>query len=167
MTETFPFVIQRYFNSGIVVDTNLLVLYVIGLYDLNLIQRHHKTKTYTKEDFLTLYDLLRNFKSILTTPNILTETSNLTETGDQNFKDSFFSKFGETLNGFAEKYSSSGELSNEKAFKKFGLADSSISKLALDGHLILTDDLRLSSYLSGQGFPVINFNHIRTYYLMK
>lgn len=167
MTETLPFVIQKYFNSGVVVDTNLMVLYVIGLYDMNLIERHNKTKTYTKDDFLTLYNMLGNFNRIVTTPNILTETSNLTETGDQNFKDNFFTKFGETLNGFVEKYSSSGDLAKEKTFKKFGLADSSISKLALEGHLILTDDFRLSSFLSGQDLPVINFNHIRTYYLMK
>jgi predicted PolB exonuclease-like 3'-5' exonuclease len=167
MTETLPFDITKYYKTGIVVDTNLMVLYIIGLFDIGLIERHNKTKAYTKKDFLTLYRLLENFNTTLTTPNILTETSNLTETGDEKFKDSFFLKFAEAISRFDERHSTSIDLTNEKGFKKFGLADSSITKLASQGNLVVTDDLKLSSYLSNQNMPVLNFNHIRTFYLLQ
>jgi hypothetical protein len=167
MTETLPFDITKYYKTGIVVDTNLMVLYIVGLFDIGLIERHNRTKAYTKQDFLTLYRLLGKFKTTLTTPNILTETSNLTETGDEKFKDSFFSKFAETIRSFDERHSASIDLTTEKGFKKFGLADSSITKLASQGNLIITDDLRLSAYLSNQNMPVLNFNHIRSFYLIR
>lgn len=167
MTETLPFDITKHYKKGVVVDSNLMVLYIVGIFDLSLIERHNKTKAYTKEDFLVLYRLLENFNAILTTPNILTETSNLTETGDQDFKNRFFSKFAESIGSFDERHIKSIDLTKENGFKKFGLADSSVTKLASEGHLILTDDLKLSAYLSNKDMPVINFNHIRTLYLVK
>ena len=47
------------------------------------------------------------------------------------------------------------------AFIKFGLTDSSIAQLAEGGHLVLTDDFRLSQFLNSKGHAVLNFNHVR------
>ena len=65
---------------------------------------------------------------------------------------------------FTEDSVSSEEIMQLKSFLKFGLTDAVNCKLS-DKYLVLTDDLKLWSYLSSQGLPAINFNHIRDLYL--
>lgn len=167
MTTTLPAQISQFYDKGIVLDTNLMILYVVGLHDTTRIRRFSRTSKYTEEDFVTLCQILGKFKRIYTTPNILTETSNLTEKGNDGAKFSFFCSFETVIRGMEEQYIKSNDLAKEKVFKKFGLADSSITQLASKGFLILTDDLNLSSYLSNISLPVMNFNHIRSLYLLS
>jgi hypothetical protein len=68
------------------------------------------------------------------------------------------------LSVFTEDRISSDEIMQLKSFLKCGLTDAVNCKLS-DKYLVLTDDLRLYSYLANQGLPAINFNHIRDLYI--
>ena len=46
--------IQKYSTKGIIVDTNLLLFYLIGEIDLRRIKNFHRTKEFAEEDFYTL-----------------------------------------------------------------------------------------------------------------
>jgi len=48
-------------------------------------------------------------------------------------------------------------------FSKFGLTDCGIVNVAKDNYLVLTDDLKLASYLQNIGIDTLNFNNIRVY----
>ncbi len=61
----------------------------------------------------------------------------------------------------SETPSTNKEIFGMRSFIKFGFADASLDFLSAN-NLVLTDDLRLYGYLSSQGKPVINFNHIRS-----
>ena len=61
----------------IILDSNLLVLLIVGLTDPKLIYKHKRTKSYEKEDFELLVNILSNYDQVVVTPHILTETSNL------------------------------------------------------------------------------------------
>ena len=63
--------------AGYFIDTNLLVLRVVGDVSKDLIQKHRRLKTFVVEDYDRLMDLLRGAPLVLVTPNTLTETSNL------------------------------------------------------------------------------------------
>jgi hypothetical protein len=60
-----------------VVDSNLLVLLVVGTVDRELIDDHRRLQRFTRSDYDTLVDLLDEADRIVLTPDTLTETSNL------------------------------------------------------------------------------------------
>lgn len=70
--------ISRHRRTGVLVDTNLLLLFFVGGYDRSLVERFRRTADrFVAPDFDTLSALLMSFERIVTTPHILTETSNL------------------------------------------------------------------------------------------
>lgn len=159
--DNLSLLIRKYRNKGIVVDTNLLILLLVGSLNAEKISGFKRTNIYTKEDYQYLVSFLKNFK-IVTTPNILTEVSNLTEYLFSSFAEGFYGPF--TL---PETYLKTTDILNNLAFKKFGLTDGTIFELSQKGLLVLTDDLRLWAFLIRNNGYAINFNHIRSEYLLK
>jgi rRNA-processing protein FCF1 len=148
----------------LVLDTNLLILYLVGSYDPNRICNEKHTNIFNKEDYFLLRDFLQNFELVVT-PNILTELANLMDTLNRKTEMRLFAYLGVLINRWAESYIPSKEIHNP-AFVKFGLADSVIHKLAETGVIILTVDLPLYHYLAGLNLEAINFNHIRSELLL-
>ena len=63
--------------KAVVLDANLLVLFVVGIASPSYIAKHKRLAAYTENDFALLTDLLSAAGSVIVTPNIVTETSNL------------------------------------------------------------------------------------------
>ena len=65
--------------SRVLLDTNLLVLLVVGLESRRFIAQHKRLTAYSSEDFDLLIDLLGRFGPAgwATTPSVLAEASNL------------------------------------------------------------------------------------------
>ena len=63
--------------EGYFLDTNLLVLLVVGSESRELISKHRRLEHYSAEDFDILCEFLENANQLYVTPNTLTETSNL------------------------------------------------------------------------------------------
>lgn len=160
------FLISRYRSKGIVVDANLLILLLIGSFDRNSISTFKRTAIYTIEDFDYLMRFLSHFV-VLITPNILTEAINLSETYNSQSSFRFFEYVKTFSNSIHEIYVDSKTSMQNPVFTRFGLADSTIAELAEKGYLVLSDDLRLYAYLTNAGKEAINFNHIRTEYLIN
>jgi hypothetical protein len=147
-----------------VIDTNLLLVYLVGCIDPQLITKFKKTNSrYCAEDFKILDDLISKFDNFVTTPNILTEVSNLGGQLNDNAKKQFFVFLAQFIQKTAEKYIQSSEISKDSLFIKFGVTDRGLLELARTQHLIITDDFKLSSFCISQGFDSINFNHLRNY----
>lgn len=151
----------KYRSKGLLIDTNLLILYCIGTLNENLIANFKRTKPYTKEDYETLAHFMGYFSKIVTTPNVLTEVSNLANSLHSNLKEKFYKVFSQLVINFEENYIASKSLSNTQELYKFGLTDSVIFYLAKGNYLLLTDDFRLSQYVESKHYDVINFNHLR------
>ena len=156
--------IGRYRRAGILVDTNLLLLFFVGDYDRVLVERFKRTANkFVAEDFDTLCLLLEQFNLIITTPHVLTEVSNWLGNLSEPAKTRCFNRFAQLIrSAMHEQYTSGSSLSDNSAFVSFGIADASIYDTARDSYLVLTDDLPLYAYLSGNGVDVLNFNEIRT-----
>lgn len=77
--EQYPnSLISLYRNRGVLIDTNLLVLLLVGTYDRNRVERTKRIRDrFRAEDFDILTAVLNQFETQVTTPHILTETSNL------------------------------------------------------------------------------------------
>jgi hypothetical protein len=157
MNDYLGQLIQHYSQHGIIVDTNVLLLYFVGN------SRHKRTSQYLPRDYDLLLKLLKRFQNrIVTTPNILTEVSNLLGNCTTSDQKKLWSVFASKVSVLGEKYLDSQRISQTPMFSKFGLTDSAIIELVKDKYLILTDDAMLFQYLEKNKIDVINFTHLRT-----
>lgn len=147
-------------------DTNLLLVYFVGNYDYatgyQMINQSRYTKgTYGPDDFQILDALLNEFGTRITTPYVLAETSNLIKllpTGADIF---CMELLNNTIPSLEERYVPAIELIEEAVFPTYGVTDTSIIKATEQSCLVLTDDFRLSGYMSTQGMDVLNFHQIK------
>lgn len=153
--------VSRYRGKGLLVDTNILLLYVVGIYDPNRIQKFKRTMAFTVDEFDFLRRFFKFFEKLVTTPNILTEVSNLSGQLPDILKRDLFGQLARLIPSFQETYSSSSMVSSLTHFGRLGLTDSGIVDLAKDRYLVLTDDFRLAGHLQKEGIDVINFNYLR------
>jgi hypothetical protein len=160
MTVDLERLIRRHQQSGILVDTNILVLAVVGSANRDLIARFKRTQQFLPEDFDTLIALLERFRVHITTPCILAEVSNLIGQLPGDAKERGLRVLAEMIGNFQESYKVSKKLAKAEAFVRLGLTDTSIVESA-HKRLVLTDDLDLARFLGNQRLNVINFNHIR------
>jgi hypothetical protein len=161
--EYIEALIARYRHKGLLIDTNLLLLYFVGKNDPERIPRFKRTMAFTIPEFWLLEHFFDVFDKVITTPNVLTEVSNLLGGLPENLHSSFFSDFGTRIPSLEEHYTSSTSISSSTHFNQFGLTDCGIVELVKDNYLVLTDDLPLAGYLENRNIDVINFNHLRTF----
>ncbi len=152
-------------KAGLILDTNLLILYIVGIHDPERIEKFKRTNAYSIEDFELLVEFIRPFGGFSTTPNVLTEVSNLIEGVKYNDLLLLTTLGSITINVLEEHYVESREMmheENNKAFIKFGLSDAVLYGLAQRNYLILTDDLDFCAYLQYKQLPALNFNNLRS-----
>lgn len=162
MKQHIQIVIAKYHAQGILLDTNLLLVYCIGAINPQYIPRFKRTRAYLAEDFTLLSQLMKRFTTFVTTPNILTEVSNLANSLPGEYHLKFQQIFSQLVPTFSEEYQESKQLVTQIELLKFGLTDAGIITLVKERFLVVTDDFPLSQYLQRQGIDVLNFNHIRS-----
>jgi hypothetical protein len=148
-------------RNKILVDTNILLLYIVGSLSLDRIARHKRTNTFTVEDYHLLDKMLRQSRQIVVTPNILTEVSNLLGQTDENTKEELWNVLSALMPDLEERYIKSRDAVGLPEFSHLGLTDASILSCPVQDLTVLTDDLRLYLALNRRGAEVINFNHLR------
>ena len=163
MREYYQALLDSHKASGILLDSNILLLYCLGAVDPSQIPKFKRTQQFVVEDYFTLTSVLSMFRNIVTTPNILTEVSNLSGHLADPLRSTYFRFFAEAIKLLQEQQISSVSVASGDEFARFGLTDAVLHKVAIQGYLTLTDDFRLSQYLNSKRLPVINFNHIRIF----
>jgi len=162
MPDYLSQLISKYRRKGLLIDTNLLLLLVVGSYDRDLIGGFKRTVTFTAKEFDLLLRFANQFSTIVTTPHILTETSNFIH----QLRGMHRTRVGIVLRSLVEhaqeKHESARTLVAKDDFLRFGLTDTAIIDIAPEQHLVLTDDLPLVHLLQNRGIDAINFNHLRT-----
>ena len=159
------FLLSKYLQKGILVDTNILLLFFVGLTNPDRISRFKRTQQFIREDYELLIQILNRFPKVITTPNILTEVNSmLNQLGEpeRNLAFLVLRQFLAIGSIFEEFYVPSSQVIEREDFVRFGLTDCGISEVAKDRYLILTDDLRLANTLQSQGIDTLNFNNLRT-----
>jgi hypothetical protein len=147
----------------VVLDSNLLLLLVVGLTDPAYISKHKRLSAYTAEDFELLQRMLSTTRSILVTPNILTETSNLAG----QIADPARSQIYTAIRGFVgfpttnECVVLSTIAVQDTCFLRLGLTDVAILEVLQNSHTLLTADLDLYLAAMARGMKATNFNHFR------
>jgi rRNA-processing protein FCF1 len=162
--EDIQQIIIRNRNRGVIVDANLLLVYIVEDVNPNRLSKFTRTSQFDAQSHELLVELIGNFNPIVTTPNILTEVCNLLG----NLKEpersqclSLVKYLTESKAIFQEFYIESKIAANEICFTSLELTDSVISHLAKkDKYLLLTIDLKLHLHLLSEGIDSINFNNL-------
>lgn len=148
--------IQKYKRKGLLIDTSILLLYIVGSFDINLIRTFKRTQMFSENDFEIVSKFIDYFELKITTPHVLTEVSDFID--NRQILQSVLKVFIESAK---EIFLESLELSKEESFLKFGLADTSVTYSAKDRCLILTDDKPLYGFLMNSQIDAVNLDQIR------
>ncbi|HET6567359.1 MAG TPA: PIN domain-containing protein [Rhodothermales bacterium] len=153
--------ILRYRKRGLLIDSNLLLLYFVGSHDPKQLPKFKRTAAYLPEDYTLLVEFMGQFERVVTTPHILTEVSNLAGQLAEPVKSAVFANLRTGIKLLEERFHASTALSASPEFARFGLTDLAVLHEARGQLLVLTDDFRLSQYLQHANLAAINFNHLR------
>lgn len=151
-------------RAGLLIDTNLLVLLVVGTVNGHRIGSFKRTRQYERSDYELLLRVMEQFTPLYTLPHVMAEVSNLTDmNGQERQRARHILK--ERLETLHEPVMPSVRASQHEHYERLGLVDAAISVAARDEKCaVLTDDLDLYIALSRQGCVVINFAHIQKRY---
>jgi len=111
---------------SVILDTNLIVLFVVGLTRTDIIEVHDNLSDYTITDYVNLSNLLNAFSDIILLPHVLAEVSSLSRQIKNPYRTMIqnnFRKFVE-LNGELSLPSIDAVRRNE--FLRLGITDSAI-----------------------------------------
>jgi hypothetical protein len=154
--------LSRYKARGILIDSSLLVVYLVGLFDRrHLINCRAIKSSFTTDEFKFLAQLVGQFDKVITTPHILTEVSNLAGRLPQTVHVAFRRFFASVIFQFGEKNAAATDLAAAPEFTRFGIADTAIALIAPGQFFVLTEEIALYSHLSSKGVDVMNFSHVR------
>ncbi len=148
----------------LLVDTNILLLYIVGQSDRGLIARFKRTSKYNAEDFLHLQEVMRPFAEaggVVTTPHVLAELSNLASQLAEPGRSQVFRVLAAIVPEMQERHLPALDFHQSPEFIQIGIADTAILQLADTNYLILTDDYRLAGKLEARGIAALNFNQFR------
>jgi hypothetical protein len=140
--------------TGILLDTNLLVVLIIGQVQQLLFGRSP-----VSEFSISDFDLL---VATLSTPYILAETSaHFTKTG-ANARRDCRAALSAYIPLMQTRYSTPEMLAQNQLFGQFGITDVSIFEAADDRTFVLTTDGALVGMLNAKGIPCLKYSDYRS-----
>jgi hypothetical protein len=152
--------IAKHQARGVLVDSNLLVLFLVGTVNKRRILEFKRTQNFTIEDFDLLARLIAGFGRLIATPHVLAQVSDLTDLpGKERLK--IRRLFKSVVEQMEEYYELSRVLVSDPIFERLGLTDAAIATVCSRGILVLTADVELQLAVQRQGADALNFNHVR------
>ncbi len=152
-------------KGGLLIDTNLLVLFVVGTAAKEYIAKHKKLTAFTVEDYDMLVKIVAGASEVLVTPNTLTETSNLAAYIGEPARSKVLDVLRAVSTTSQELYVPSSTAAHRREFIRLGLADAALLEVAAKNVTLLTTDFDLYNAALTQGAKALNFNHLRDRYL--
>jgi predicted nucleic acid-binding protein len=147
----------------LLLDTNVLLLYLIGQASVDYISDHKRTEMFDIDDFNLLNELIFDcYKlDIVTTPQVLAETSNLLLKGHKSelMRTQVLEKLRRFVEIVDEITAPSRSIINDASFLKLGITDAFLTLLSGDDFIVLSSDAKQCAEIAGRGHRVINFNH--------
>ncbi|HMQ46981.1 MAG TPA: hypothetical protein PKA00_08070 [Saprospiraceae bacterium] len=143
----------------IAIDTNALIVLLIGLIDPQRIKTHKRTSIYDEQDFFDLVSIIESFDKLLVLPNVWTELDNILNRfkGDEKYQ--YIIKTSEMMKASSEKFIESLKGIESPNYFDLGLTDALLLELAKECDFLITSDSSLSDYAMA--------NNIQVYDLVK
>ena len=143
------------------IDTNLLVLLLVGSVDRSLVERHRRTRNFVLDDYDRLTAMVDTLEHVYVTPNTLTETSNLLH-GSQDIR--LMKQLKILTEQAIEVYVASQVAVNSSVFSRLGLTDAVLLESISADRPLITVDVGLYSAALAKGDKFsYNFVHWQTW----
>jgi len=139
------------------IDTNLLILLLVGNVERTLIERHKRTRNFLPDDYDRLLMLVDSLDRVFVTPNTLTETSNLLNRS-QDVR--LMKRLKLLIHSSEEIYVASQVAVTNRHFNQLGLTDVALLESISEEQPLITVDFDLygAALSRGQNFAY-NFTH--------
>jgi predicted nucleic acid-binding protein len=148
-------------NTGLLIDTNLLVLFAVGSVNRGRIENFKRTRQYTIRDFELLLQVLERGEPLYTVAHVLAEVSNLTDLSGAE-RPRIRQLLKQTISLFTEAKMTSAQAAEDSFYEGLGLVDAAIAAVAREHRCtVLTDDLDLYLMLQRDKLEAVNFTHLR------
>ena len=138
------------------IDTNALVVLIIGLIDPKLINKHKRTSIYEEKDFEDLISFVGDFNELVVLPNVWTEVDNLLNNFKGNRKTEYIDKITQTIKLTTEKKLKTKTATESETFYDLGITDSLLFEYSKKCELLITSDSSLSDYAIANGIKVFD-----------
>lgn len=146
---------------SVLIDTNLLVLLVVGYYKKTLIGQHKRTKGFVPEDFDLWRRFLSGYDILWVTSHCLAEASNLLKQTHTVQVKELLNCMSAIVSRTKESHMSKEVLFGDERAARLGAADTVIFLKSRRVDCVLTRDFYLYREVSTSGRGVVNFNHLR------
>lgn len=144
--------------EAVLVDSNLLLLLVVGSANREYIRAHKRLSDhYDESDFDILVGLIEMFSEIVTVPHVVTEVFNLSRQIGSPARQQIFAKLHDLVETANEVQvaSMTGFRRQESVF--LGLTDSILLHLCEENVTLMTADSRLATTAEMAGYSVVRF----------
>lgn len=140
----------------IIIDSNSLIVLLLGLIEPSLINSHPRTSIYDEQDYYILISIIKDTSKLVVLPNIWTEVDNLLKTFRGSTKDLYVQVIIRTIKETSEKYIESHIVEKNCAFYDLGLTDTLILEYSKNCEMLITSDSKLSDYAIANGVNVFD-----------
>ncbi len=146
----------------VALDTNLMLLAVVGRADPNFVAKHKRLRDFLRGDFELLVDILQAANRIVSTPNSLTEASNISSFGvAEPMRTRISVSLRLIIEQLDEIFQPSRDAANEPEYARLGLADTAWLGALRNDVTLVTIDGDLHRAAISRGFQAVHFAHLR------
>ena len=146
----------------VALDTNVFLLFLVGLTDRAAIARHKRLTAYDADSYDALCRLLAGYDEIVVTPGCLAETTNLLDSdkGSRTRCYQILRELIESGEALSEKHIPAVKVVEAQPFMWLGFTDASYVELAREGIPVITADFKLYQQVVAQNEESINFTTV-------
>ena len=149
--------------TQILVDANLLVLFVVGRTGREFIGKHRRLREFSADDYDRLLRVIGGVGRVVVTPNTLTETSNLLGLHKDPERSQFLQMLRFLVEHSEEVSVASVDACRSGAFLRLGLTDAVLLEIISAEIPLITVDLDLYVAASKkEPNAAFNFRHLQT-----
>ncbi len=149
--------------AQLAIDTNLLILLIVGATSTEMIGQHGRLGHYGPDDYRLLNAFAADYSVLILNPHVLSETSSLLADIKEPARAKVFATFRALISAGRETYVPSREAS-EAPFMRLGLTDAILIELCRQDTAggpvtLLTKDVKLYFTALQMGLKAVNFTH--------
>lgn len=147
----------------VLLDTNLLVLLIVGLTSPHFIAAHKRLDSYSRLDFDALVERLAPAKahSLVVTPHVMAEASNLLALTGEPRRSQIMEQYRIFLEQVTEVHIPARRAAKRVEFVRLGLSDAALLDIQDDEIILLTADAKLHDAALRAGRNAESFSHAR------
>ncbi|WP_156892377.1 hypothetical protein [Salaquimonas pukyongi] len=150
-------------KQSLVIDSNLLVLLLVGRVRQRYVGRHRRLRDFTVADYVLLESWIATFDRLVTCSYVLAETSNLYRYCDEPLLSGLHGAFADVVHAATEFTPNAEVVVEHVAFPRLGATDAACLCALEDkgDHVLLTADVMLYLAACELRLNAVNFNHLR------